>query len=114
MNTTKNDEFKGKSSGRNFAIASVALVIGVAIGNKLLPTERIGSYGTSEEDSELAEVVSSAPSWSSLPDWSGVWAEDGNTIFDHASVVPPGSSAANRGTRDVPPSSVALGFRVRG
>src|SRR5690606_12445420 len=43
------------------------------------------------------------PEWSDLPDWSGVWAEVGNTVFDHATVQPPGGSAGRPGTRQFPP-----------
>jgi hypothetical protein len=43
------------------------------------------------------------PNWTELPDWSGVWAETGNTVFDHASVVPAGGSANDAGTREYPP-----------
>lgn len=43
------------------------------------------------------------PEWSDLPDWSGVWAEVGNTIFDHASVRPAGGSAGRPGVREYPP-----------
>jgi hypothetical protein len=52
-------------------------------------------------ESEAEPVV--LPRWDDLPDWSGVWAEDGNTIFDHASVDPPGGNANQPGTREHPP-----------
>ena len=45
--------------------------------------------------------------WEDLPAWSGVWTETGNTIFDHASVVPPGGSANEVGTREFPPLTEA-------
>jgi len=99
MNSTKTDEAHGKSTVRNMAIAGAALVIGVAIGNKLLPTEQAGSA----EEPVVVEAAGNVPAMNALPDWSGVWAEDGNTIFDHASVVPPGGSASSRGTREFPP-----------
>lgn len=38
-----------------------------------------------------------------LPDWSGVWKEDNNTVFDHASVQPPGASVGTPGAREFPP-----------
>lgn len=41
--------------------------------------------------------------WQDLPDWTGVWAEIGNTVFDHATVQPPGGSSNEAGTREFPP-----------
>ncbi len=38
-----------------------------------------------------------------LPDWSGVWSMTSNTVFDQASVDPPGGSANTIGTREYPP-----------
>lgn len=42
-----------------------------------------------------------------LPDWSGVWAQVGNTVFDDATVQPPGGSANRHGTREYPPFTAA-------
>lgn len=38
-----------------------------------------------------------------LPDWSGVWAMQGGTIFDRATVQPPNGNAGNPGVREFPP-----------
>ena len=38
-----------------------------------------------------------------LPDWTGVWAMQGNTIFDRASVQPPNGRAGEPGVRESPP-----------
>mgnify|MGYP001822231212 CR=1 FL=1 len=38
-----------------------------------------------------------------LPDWSGVWSMTSNTVFDQATVDPPGGSANTIGTREYPP-----------
>ena len=45
----------------------------------------------------------SAQSPPSLPDWSGVWAMQGNTVFDRATVQPPGGRAGEPGVRESPP-----------
>jgi len=61
-------------------------------------------------ETAMAESAGAAPaaeaqgsSFGGLPDWSGVWAETRNTIFDHASVVPPGGGANQSGVREYPP-----------
>lgn len=38
-----------------------------------------------------------------LPDWSGVWSMTSNTVFDQATVDPPGGNANIVGTREFPP-----------
>jgi hypothetical protein len=38
-----------------------------------------------------------------LPDWSGVWTMTSNTVFDQATVEPPGGNANTIGTREYPP-----------
>lgn len=40
---------------------------------------------------------------SELPDWSGVWQMTTNTVFDQATVQPPGANANTAGTREFPP-----------
>ena len=39
----------------------------------------------------------------SLPDWSGIWAMQGPTVFDRASVQPPTGRAGEPGVRESPP-----------
>jgi hypothetical protein len=39
----------------------------------------------------------------SLPDWSGIWAMQGPTVFDRASVQPPTGRAGEPGVRETPP-----------
>jgi hypothetical protein len=48
-----------------------------------------------------AHAQSSTPS--ALPDWSGVWAMQGNTVFDRASVQPANGRAGEAGVRESPP-----------
>ena len=38
-----------------------------------------------------------------LPDWSGVWAMEGGTIFDRATVQPQGGRSGTPGVREFPP-----------
>ncbi len=38
-----------------------------------------------------------------FPDWSGVWTMTSNTVFDQATVDPPGGSSNSPGTREYPP-----------
>ena len=39
----------------------------------------------------------------SLPDWSGIWAMQGPTVFDRSSVQPPTGRAGEPGVREAPP-----------
>ena len=39
----------------------------------------------------------------SLPDWSGVWAMQGGTIFDRSTVQPPNGRSGEPGVREFPP-----------
>ena len=64
-------------------IAAVALVLSGAVS---LPA------GTARAQAPAA-----------LPDWSGVWAMDGPTIFDRASVQPPNGRSGQPGVREFPP-----------
>ncbi|WP_428097859.1 hypothetical protein [Candidatus Rariloculus sp.] len=43
------------------------------------------------------------PDYDDLPDWSGVWGMTSNTVFDQATVEPPGGSSNTPGTREYPP-----------
>jgi len=38
-----------------------------------------------------------------LPDWTGIWAMQGPTVFDRASVQPPNGRAGEPGVRETPP-----------
>ncbi len=38
-----------------------------------------------------------------LPDWSGVWAMEGPTVFDRATVQPPNGRSGQPGVREFPP-----------
>ena len=44
-----------------------------------------------------------SPAPVSLPDWSGIWAMQGNTVFDRATVQPPTGRAGEAGVRESPP-----------
>lgn len=48
-----------------------------------------------------------------LPDWTGVWAMQGNTIFDRASVQPPTGRAGEPGVRESPPYTEEWEARYR-
>ena len=50
-----------------------------------------------------AGAQAQSPSSRPLPDWSGVWAMQGNTVFDRASVQPPTGRAGDAGVRESPP-----------
>ncbi len=70
----------------------------------------LGACTQGDSEVAIAQAPANAPTAAStanamqnLPDWSGVWAEVGNTVFDHASVVPPGGNANAEGTREFPP-----------
>jgi hypothetical protein len=45
----------------------------------------------------------SPPAAAALPDWSGVWAMQGGTVFDRATVQPPNGRAGDAGVREFPP-----------
>lgn len=44
-----------------------------------------------------------SPDFSDLPDWTGIWTQTTNTVFDQATVRPPGANANTVGTREFPP-----------
>jgi hypothetical protein len=46
-------------------------------------------------------LAQSAPA--ALPDWSGVWAMEGPTVFDRATVQPPDGRTGDPGVREYPP-----------
>ena len=48
-------------------------------------------------------AVRAMPGYDQLPDWSGVWQMTSNTVFDQATVDPPGGSSNTPGTREYPP-----------
>ena len=48
-----------------------------------------------------------------LPDWSGVWAMEGNTVFDHATVQPPNGRSGSPGVREFPPYTAEWEARYR-
>jgi hypothetical protein len=57
----------------------------------------IGAAGAWSGDA--AAQTSAAP----LPDWSGVWAMEGPTVFDRATVQPPNGRTGEPGVREFPP-----------
>jgi hypothetical protein len=48
----------------------------------------------------VADAQTGAPA---LPDWSGVWAMQGGTVFDRSTVQPPDGRAGEPGVREFPP-----------
>jgi hypothetical protein len=65
------------------ALRNAAIVLAVAAGGAL--------------------VVARAQAQATLPDWSGVWAMQGPTVFDRASVQPPNGRTGQPGVREFPP-----------
>src|SRR5688572_19073294 len=51
----------------------------------------------------LPAATARAQAPAALPDWSGVWAMDGPTIFDRATVQPPNGRSGQPGVREFPP-----------
>jgi hypothetical protein len=49
-----------------------------------------------------AQSATHAPA-AALPDWSGIWAMQGPTVFDRASVQPQNGRAGDAGVREFPP-----------
>ena len=49
----------------------------------------------------VADAQSTRPA--TLPDWSGIWAMQGGTVFDRATVQPPNGRAGEPGVREFPP-----------
>jgi hypothetical protein len=47
--------------------------------------------------------VFAQPPSAALPDWSGVWAMEGPTVFDRATVQPPDGRTGDPGVREFPP-----------
>src|SRR5687767_4686673 len=43
------------------------------------------------------------PAAPSLPDWSGVWAMQGGTVFDRGTIKPPNATVNTPGAREFPP-----------
>lgn len=50
-----------------------------------------------------AVVMAQTSRPATLPDWSGIWAMQGNTVFDHATVQPKNGAAGMPGVREFPP-----------
>lgn len=51
----------------------------------------------------LATAAGRAQAPAAQPDWSGVWAMQGGTVFDRATVKPPDARAGEPGVREYPP-----------
>jgi hypothetical protein len=62
-----------------------------------------GAPAASGSEVERKAVEAQPLDWSELPDWTGVWSQVANTIFDQASVTPPGGAAGRPGVRLNPP-----------
>jgi hypothetical protein len=54
-----------------------------------------------------------APAPAALPDWSGVWAMQGGTLFDRATAQPPNGRAGDAGVREAPPYNAEWEARYR-
>src|SRR5688500_20381843 len=53
--------------------------------------------------SVLSVAPTQAQSPTALPDWGGIWAMQGNTVFDRSTVQPPTGRAGEPGVREFPP-----------
>ena len=51
----------------------------------------------------LLSNLASAQTAPALPDWGGVWAMEGGTVFDRATVQPPDGRSGQPGVREFPP-----------
>jgi hypothetical protein len=71
-------------------LAAVALAVNVAV---------VLTTGAARAQTPVASAQTSA----ALPDWSGVWAMDGPTVFDRATVQPPNGRTGQPGVREFPP-----------
>jgi len=75
-----------------------------AIGLAVVAGLMTPAIGAAEDASGIDTAHLPGPAkWQDLPDWSGVWRETRNTIFDHATVQPPGASSGTPGAREFPP-----------
>jgi len=79
--------------------ATIVLAFGFELGACTQPNGEAALGGAPADPPASA----TANGWESLPDWSGVWAMVGNTIFDQATVVPKGGGANEIGPREYPP-----------
>jgi hypothetical protein len=55
------------------------------------------------QSAQAATPPAKAAAWSALPDWSGTWAMQGNTVLDRSTVTPPNGGAGTAGVREHPP-----------
>ena len=69
----------------------------------LLPATACGLFAAVAAILAPAPLLAQATEGSALPDWSGVWQMTSNTVFDQATVDPPGGSSNAPGTREYPP-----------
>lgn len=63
----------------------------------------LGALPAQAQEAPDFDHLPGPPGWEALPDWSGVWDEIGNTVFDHATAQPPGAASDAPGTREFPP-----------
>jgi hypothetical protein len=49
------------------------------------------------------DAAKAGAAFAKLPDWTGIWRQEGNTIFDKATVEPKGAGAGTPGVRERPP-----------
>jgi hypothetical protein len=106
----KADAARGRSGvnalSHQALLSAVAGVLAVGIGTPARAQsagEAASSYPMSAAGVARTIEASRMPHFQDLPDWSGVWAEIGNTVFDPDTVQPPGGSANEKGTREYPP-----------
>lgn len=96
-----------KSSGRSpradkFSAKTTFSLVAIGFAVAVMSTDS-SAQPSSFEEGKANAMPGTLPHWEDLPDWSGVWAEVGNTVFDHESVEPPGGSSNEPGTREYPP-----------
>lgn len=88
-------------------LAALAVFASVALAITIPARAQSAGDGTStlpdRASVEMAIHHGTMRHWQDLPDWSGVWQQVGNTVFDDATVQPPHGSANEHGTREFPP-----------
>ena len=70
----------------------------------LVSTARLGSLALAfATGAALTVETARGQTAAALPDWSGVWAMQGSTVFDRSTVRPPDGRTGQPGVREFPP-----------
>ncbi len=101
-------ETRAGSAGKPFLTISIIILVALFVG--FLAGQNMDSLGSSMTDEAALpdsgnNAQSNNASLDAFPDWSGVWSETQNTVFDHSSIIPQGASSGTEGAREFPPYS---------